>query len=223
MNVKPVRMPGAFILANHTNSESEITLGLLRAIDSNAELTQRSLAAELGIALGLVNTYFKRCINKGYVKTRQIPRNRYAYYLTPTGFAEKSKLAAEYLHQSLSLFRQAHGDYRAILKQCDANGWRRVGLGGAGDLAEIFVLLCAEYGIEVAGIYDPAQAGAAFHAYTVTAEPREISTADALVVTSLDDPQRIYDALSAAFPAERVFAPKLLEIRQMRANRDGDQ
>ena len=130
---------------SHSNSEVEITLGLLKAVYSNAESTQRSLAADLGIALGLVNTYLKRCISKGYIKTRQIPRNRYAYYLTPTGFAEKSKLAAEFLHQSLSLFRQARADYRNILDLCAATGRKRLCLCGCSDLAEIFILLSADY------------------------------------------------------------------------------
>ena len=49
-------------------------------------MTQRSMANELGIALGMANAYIKRCIRKGFIKVRQIPSNRYAYYLTPTGF-----------------------------------------------------------------------------------------------------------------------------------------
>ena len=206
-------------MASHPNSESEITLGLLRAVDSNAQLTQRTLAAELGIALGLVNTYFKRCVNKGYIKTRSIPRNRYAYYLTPTGFAEKSKLAAEYLHQSLSLFRQAHGDYRTILKMCAANGWTRICLCGSGDLAEIFVLLCSDYDVQIVGVYDPDQGGVTLHGHVIADQLAQVAHADAWILTSLSDPQQIYDSLAETFRAERVLAPALLEIRYGPAKR----
>src|SRR6187549_1606185 len=83
-----------------TVSEAEITLGLLTAIEENSAVTQRSVASDLGIALGLANSYLKRCVRKGLVKVAQVPSRRYAYFLTPQGFAEKSRLTAEYLSHS---------------------------------------------------------------------------------------------------------------------------
>ena len=121
-----------------SQSDSEITLGLLRAIDEDASLTQRGAARELGIALGLANTYFKRCIKKGLIKAQQIPANRYAYYLTPQGFMEKSRLTAEFLSQSLSLFRQAQTGYGELLETCSSKQYNRIALIGASDLAQIF-------------------------------------------------------------------------------------
>ena len=198
---------------NLSNSERPITLGLLKAINENAELTQRSLANELGIALGLVNTYLKRCINKGYVKTRQIPRNRYAYYLTPKGFAEKSKLTAEYLYQSLSLFRQAHDSYRVLLSTCSEKQWRRICLCGGGDLADILILLSSEYDIEIVGILDPDYAGASFHDYPVYSKFEQVLAPDVWIVTSSTGAQEIYDQLVESVPAQRILAPDLLEIQ----------
>ena len=68
--------------------DSEITLGVLNAVDENSGVTQRGVAKEVGIALGLTNTYLKRCVKKGLIKVQQAPANRYAYYLTPKGFSE---------------------------------------------------------------------------------------------------------------------------------------
>ncbi len=90
-----------------TDTEAEITLGVLTSVEGNSTLSQRALARELGIALGLANAYLKRCAKKGFIKIKQIPPNRYAYYLTPKGFSEKSRLTVEYLSYSLSFFRQA--------------------------------------------------------------------------------------------------------------------
>ncbi len=98
MNKDPGASPGA-------NESGEITLGLLTAVEANSQLTQRSAAKELGVALGLVNAYLKRCIRKGLIKVKQAPANRYAYYVTPKGFAEKSRLTVEYLSVSLAFFR----------------------------------------------------------------------------------------------------------------------
>jgi DNA-binding MarR family transcriptional regulator len=64
-------------------------LSLLNSVDDGAQW-QRRIAEDLGIALGLVNAYLKRCIKKGLVKVRQASARRYTYYLTPRGFTEKS-------------------------------------------------------------------------------------------------------------------------------------
>src|SRR6266478_497618 len=88
-----------------------IMLGVLQSVERDGGQSQRRLAAELGIALGLVNAYLKRCIKKGLVKVSEAPARRYAYYLTPQGFAEKSRLAVDYFSHSFSLFRRARGEY----------------------------------------------------------------------------------------------------------------
>lgn len=199
---------------NWSNSESAIKLGLLRAVDEKAELTQRSLANELGIALGLVNTYLKRCVSKGYIKTRQIPRNRYAYYLTPKGFAEKSKLAAEYLYQSLSLFRQAHVSYKDVLNTCVANGWKRICLCGCGDLADIAILLASEYDVEIVGIYDPDCEASVFHDHPVRREIADVMDADVWIVTSAINAQEVYDAVATKIPRTLIQTPALLEVHR---------
>src|ERR1700743_1280810 len=90
--------------------DARIVIGLLESVERDGAKSQRRLAAELGIALGLVNAYLKRCIKKGLVKVSEVPRRRYAYYLTPQGFAEKSRLTIESLTSSFSFFRQARAD-----------------------------------------------------------------------------------------------------------------
>src|ERR1700681_2706313 len=116
---------------------------MLNAVEENSVLTQRSLARELGIALGLANAYLKRCVTKGYIKVSHVPAKRYAYYLTPKGFAEKSRLTAQYLAISFDFFRVARTQCREILGQCERQGWTRIVLCGGGEIAEI-VMLCAE-------------------------------------------------------------------------------
>jgi DNA-binding MarR family transcriptional regulator len=95
--------------SNVGGEDERIVLNLLNSVDDGAQ-SQRRIAEELGIALGLVNAYLKRCIKKGLIKVTQAPARRYAYYLTPKGFAEKSRLTVEYLAASFSFFRQARAD-----------------------------------------------------------------------------------------------------------------
>ena len=42
-------------------ASDEIVLGVLDAVERDPSVTQRSVARELGIALGLANAYLRRC------------------------------------------------------------------------------------------------------------------------------------------------------------------
>src|SRR5262249_14347431 len=101
---------------------ARVMLGLLESVERDGGQTQRRLASGLGIALGLVNAYLKRCIKKGLVKVGQAPARRYAYYLTPQGFAEKSRLTAEYPSHSFSFFLPARTDSAQLFVAAPAAG-----------------------------------------------------------------------------------------------------
>src|SRR5215470_16999612 len=130
-------MPADIDTARHNGSEDAILLGVLDAVERDPALTQRSVARELGIALGLVNTYLRRCVRKGLIKVSQVPRRRYAYYLTPQGFSEKSRLTATYLAYSFSFFRQARAQFGEIFSSAVGRSQSRILLIGEGDLADI--------------------------------------------------------------------------------------
>jgi len=209
------------------DGDTEITLGLLNAVEENSAVTQRSMASELGIALGLANTYLKRCVRKGLIKVSQIPPNRYAYYLTPKGFSEKSRLTKEYLSSSFTFFRRARGQCGEALEYGMARGWQRVALAGKGELAEIATLCAIERNIRLAGLIDTRHLtgedgsaipeGTAFAGLAVVASPDAISGLDAVIVTDLEAPQAVFEALAAVFPPERVLTPALLRILRDRA------
>ena len=209
--------------ASRDTGDSEIVLGLLTSIERDSRVTQRKLAGDLGIALGLANAYLRRCVRKGLVKVSQVPLNRYAYYLTPQGFAEKSQLTAEYLAYSFDFFRRARRDCSDLLRQCAAQGWRRAALYGAGDLAEIALLSAGDTGVEIVCVIDKAGAGRRCAGLAVVADlaaaqrcvtPKAI---DGIVVTDTRNPYASFEQLCAlaaqyGFGPERIVAPQLLGI-----------
>jgi DNA-binding MarR family transcriptional regulator len=203
--------------------DSEIVLRLLSWIARDSAITQRKLAGHLGIALGLANAYLRHCIRKGFVKVTRVPFNRYAYYVTPQGFAEKSRLTAAYFAASLHFFRQARGDCGVLLARCAANGWSRVALYGAGDLAEIAILSAGETGIEVVCVIDEDKSGRrlAGRPIVATLEAAQFAAGasglDGVIVTDTTAPQPRFDALLASavacgFAAGNILAPDLLGI-----------
>ena len=163
---------------------------------------------------------------RGLIKVSQVPLNRYAYYLTPQGFAEKGRLTAEYLSVSFNFFRRARGDCVALLQQCSERGWRRVALYGAGELAEIAVLSAGEAGIEVTCVIDPDAAGRRCAGLPVVADLTAARLAtgeagfDGVILTDTIAPQsRFEELLSSApqhgVPACCVLAPSLLAVSRM--------
>lgn len=185
-------------------TKDEIVLGILAAVERDAALTQRRVSSEFGIALGLVNSCLKRCINKGYIKVRQAPTRRYAYYLTPTGFAEKSRLTASFLARSFSFFRRAKMQCNALLSGCAGRGVRSITLLGRGDLADIVVLLANNHGITVVEVAD--------HDGDAQSVVSDARAADHYVITSLARPHELYAEALRAFGEAKVSAPELLGL-----------
>jgi len=196
------------------DSEARITLGLLNMVHDDSRASQRTMADNLGIALGLANAYLKRCVRKGLIKVSQAPANRYAYYLTPQGFAEKSRLTAEFLSQSFNLFRHARTEGHELFGRCRARGWNRVALYGTGDLAEIMTLSARDFAIELVAIVDDIAAGGEYAGLPVVADIRCPGDVDAVIICSISAPQQSYDEALARFPAERVLAPRFLGISE---------
>jgi len=197
---------------NDSGERPQIVLKLLESVGRNATVSQRGIAAELGIALGLVNAYLKRCIKKGLVKVGAAPARRYAYYLTPMGFAEKSRLTLEYLTYSFSFFQSAKTDCMAIFELARQRGYQRVVLAGVSDLAEIAVICSLETGVEIVGVVDPQASAGRFVQLPVAASFDDMNSAfDAVIITDLKSTAKTFDAAVARLGRERVLLPSLLD------------
>lgn len=196
------------------SQDTAILLGLLDAVDANASISQRSLASELGIALGMTNAYVRRCIRRGLVKVRQAPANRYAYYLTPKGFAEKSRLTANFLSRSFEFYRVARKQCDQLLADAVARGWKRIALYGNGDLTEIAVLCAMGQRITLVGVVTPAPAASGpFLHLPVVASLAELGAVDGVLLTALHRPQEAFDVLTGQLAADRILVPELLKLR----------
>lgn len=195
-----------------SDNEAEITLGLLNAVGNDSGLTQRSMAHELGIALGLANAYLKRCVKKGLIKVTQVPANRYAYYLTPQGFAEKSRLTSRFLTQGFHFFRESRQQCVALLDLCRRQGWNRVALWGLGDLAEIATLCAADHPVEIVGLVAPGGGETRFKDLPVVEAVAQLGAVDAVIVTDFQDPQWAFDSAIVAMARERVLTPDFLNV-----------
>ena len=129
---------------------------ILDEIDRNPSISQRQLSDNLGVSIGIVNWHMKRFVTKGLVKLQKAPVRRYLYFLTPSGFAEKARLTAEYLNASFDIFRKGRLQYEALFAICSASGWENVVLLGDSELVELAGMALARTdGVTVRAILDP--------------------------------------------------------------------
>jgi DNA-binding MarR family transcriptional regulator len=128
-------------------SDRELTL--LEEIEHDPDVTQASLAIQLGVAVGTVNLLIKRLIAKGYVKVKRAQRRKLRYIITPEGLAFRANLAVHYIETSLHLYRKTRLHVRDLLSQARQAGYNQVTIVGDGDIADICRLTCLEQGVRV--------------------------------------------------------------------------
>ena len=138
------------------------SLQILDELSNNDAMTQRDLSQRLGIALGLVNSYIKNLVAKGYITVRNIPTKRYAYYLTPKGFAEKSRLAYDLLQDYTRIYREARNNYRQLFFELERAGVKRIVFAGADEVAEFAYITLQDSKLELVGVVDTDRAGEPF-------------------------------------------------------------
>lgn len=191
--------------------DGRILLDLLNSVERDGGQSQRRLASELGIALGLVNAYLRRCVKKGLVKATATPARRYMYYLTPQGFAEKSRLTVEYLSVSFGFFRRAKAECGVVFRSAAERDLHRVALAGICDLAEIAMICALDTGVKITAVVDDKLVQSHFFGVPVFTSFEAISdNCDAVLITDLQHAARLTEQASALFGADRVLIPKLL-------------
>jgi DNA-binding MarR family transcriptional regulator len=177
-------------------TEQNVMVHLLSEIERNPSFTQRNLASDLGIALGLMNQYLKRCITKGWIRASQVSPKRITYFLTPEGFIEKSHMVKDYLARSMTFFRDARAQLEEIFATCQTHQWSKIALIGNGDLADIAFLVGSKGNFTI----------------TLSKPEDSLTSFDAVIITDTINPQKTYESLKGLVKPERIFVLALLHI-----------
>lgn len=182
------------------------TLKILEKVDNDAVPSQRDLARDLNISLGLVNSFIKRLVNKGYFKARHIPKNRMRYFLTPKGAAEKTRLTYLYIQYSYNFYKEARQKIRELYSDLEKQGVSRLVFYGAGDLAEIAYLSLQETDIELVAVFDDEKQGKRFMRFTIFDPGRMASFSfDKILITSINSTEIIFQRIATlGLPNEAV-------------------
>ena len=175
--------------------EERRELALLEAVERDEQITQRSLASALGIALGLANLYLKRLVRKGYIKCVNVRSNRLLYLITPTGLVEKTRLTYEFIDYSLDLYRGVRQNLKTVLEPLVQAGLTNIAIHGTGEAAELAYLSLREQGIEAAAIFDVCPGGRFLGMIVQSISDLDVKNYDRIIVASLDNGEAIRDEL----------------------------
>ena len=172
------------------------TLKLLEAVDSREPPTQRELARDLNISLGLVNAFVKRLAKKGYFKITHIPKNRVKYLLTPKGALEKSHLTYRYIRYSVGFYREIRQMLVNLFARLEEEGVGRIALYGCGEVAELAHLFLQNTSIKLGGVFDQKPDGRKFFGHKVRSYEQLANDGyDYVLLTQTDDIQSHFDRL----------------------------
>ena len=131
------------------DNRSKSELELISVLKTDQQISQTALGKRLNVAARLVNILMKRAVQKGFVKMKKVPARRFAYYITPQGFVEKTKLVTQYLSTSLNLYRRLWAEYRDIFQQLKANDAQNVVLVGGLDITKVAIIAAFDSGVTI--------------------------------------------------------------------------
>ena len=85
--------------------QDEIAYKLLKLIEAEPHLSQRSIAQKMGVSLGKTNYCLKALVDKGFIKLQNFYNNKkkssYIYFLTPQGIEEKAAVTYRFLQRKI--------------------------------------------------------------------------------------------------------------------------
>jgi DNA-binding MarR family transcriptional regulator len=120
---------------------------LLNEIAHDSMVTQAGLSNRLGIAVGSVNWYIKRLVQRGWIKVSRLDRTRLKYDLTTEGMVVFTERAVLYARDSLKIYSELRSKARKIVAELKEQGIKRAYLDGNDAMMDIMRLTCIEAGI----------------------------------------------------------------------------
>jgi DNA-binding MarR family transcriptional regulator len=171
-------------------------LKILEKAEDERLPSQRDLARELNVSLGLVNSFIKRLVKKGYFKITHIPKNRMRYILTPKGAAEKTRLTYLYVQYSYQFYKNARQKLRNLFDELESRGLQRIVFYGAGDLAEIAYISLQETSLELIAIIDDKKVGQKIIGYNIESPTNlKAERFDKILITAVNSRELLIEKL----------------------------
>ncbi len=111
--------------STHPQQTEDLHFRVLKILEGKPDISQRDLAAQLGISHGKMNYCLNALIDKGLVKLENFQNSehkfKYMYLLTPAGIAEKAKLTGRFLKRKMAEYEALKAEIEALQASMPAN------------------------------------------------------------------------------------------------------
>lgn len=98
--------------------QEDVRFRVLRLLEESPEMSQRDIAASVGISVGGVHYCLSALVDKGMVKLGNFSasqdKRRYAYILTPEGLAEKAALTSRFLKRKIKEYEALEAEIETL-------------------------------------------------------------------------------------------------------------
>ncbi len=112
--------------SSYFSLENEEVLKVLREIKESPELTQREIAARLGISVGKANFLIKSLIGKGFVKAHNFKNSNnkiaYLYVLTPQGMEARARATYHFLRRKMEEYERLQAEIQRLTQEVRESG-----------------------------------------------------------------------------------------------------
>jgi len=99
----------------------DVHFRVMRLLHENPEISQRKLAREVGISVGGAHYVLTALMERGLIKfgnfTASQDKRRYAYVLTPKGFAEKAAMMRRFLLRKKAEYDGLRAEIEALQRE----------------------------------------------------------------------------------------------------------
>ena len=96
----------------------------MRAVAASPSLSQRELAAELGVSLGKINYCLRALLEKGWIKVQNFKNSNhkiaYSYLLTPKGIEQKGRLTRRFLERKRQEFEALDQEIEMLSREVES-------------------------------------------------------------------------------------------------------
>lgn len=110
---------------------------ILNAIGNNPSFSQRELAKETSISLGLINVIIKKMIQEGLLETSRLNKRKMSYCLTPTGLVQISEKTSFNANDTIRAYKKIRSDLAKLLQELCEAGYSQFSIHGNGELREL--------------------------------------------------------------------------------------
>ena len=173
-------------------------LRVLEALEGHANVSQRTLAERLEMAVSRVNRVLSELMDLGHLEVVDEGVRPFAYRLTAAGERYRRRLRHESLQTVVGNFRQAQERIRRRLAPLRDDGVGRVVFYGAGEIMEVTLPLAEAVGLEIVGVVDddPAKQGGERGGFVVQPPDRiEVLRPDGIIITTFRHAGEIHDRI----------------------------